>query len=111
MLENQCMHRTIIGQSETSLDLRYNISALTIAICSEKYMLPEEVFSIIENKKININDEDMRDMLAMRDKGMTYRKIGEIYGIDQHAAHGRVRRYKDKKRKEPSDGNLKSSRY
>lgn len=106
------MHkRTMIIQTETSLDLRYNISALAIAICSEKYMLPEEVFSIIENKKSNFNDEDVRDMLAMRIQGMTYRQIGEIYGIDQHAANGRVRRYKDRKRKELSDSNLKSSGY
>lgn len=96
---------------ETALDLRYNISALAIAICSEKYMLPEEVFSIIEEKSLGVSDKDVKDMLKMKAEGMTYRQVAEIYGIHVDNVYGRIRRHRDRQKKDLSDGNLKRSGY
>lgn len=95
--------------SETSLDLRYNIAALTIAICSKEFMLPEKAFSVIADKNFQLNYEDVEDMISLLNQGMTYRKIAEIYGSTDSNIFHRVKRYKKKKEKELSSGNLKSS--
>lgn len=95
--------------SETSLDLRYNIVALTIAICSEEFMLPEKAFSVIADKNFQLNYDDVEDMIALLNQGMTYRKIAEIYGSTDSNIFHRVKRYRAKKEKELSSGNLKSS--
>lgn len=92
---------------ETTYDLRYNIAAIMIAICSDKYLLPEKAFSIIEEKYYRLGEDDVEDMLALKAQGITYRKISEIYGISDSAAFHAIRRYKEKK-EEPSDGNLKA---
>ncbi|MDR7856333.1 hypothetical protein [Tissierella sp.] len=97
--------------TETALDLRYNIAALTIAICSEKYTLPEKAFSIISEEKFKLNDNDTEDMISLREQGTTFRAIGEIYGVSDSDILKRIKRYKAKKEKELSDGHLKSSRY
>lgn len=95
--------------TETSLDLRYNIAALTIAICSDKYMLPEEAFAIISGNSHSSGKEDIEDMIEMINQGMSYREIGEIYDTTGSNIFHRVKRYKKKKEKELSSGNLKSS--
>lgn len=94
---------------ETVLDLRYNIAALTIAICSDKYMLPEEAFSIISDSYYKSSDEDVEDMIKMINQGMTYRQIAEIYDSTGSNIFHRVKRYKTNKEKELPSANLKSS--
>lgn len=96
---------------ETALELRYNIAALAIAICSDKYMLPEGAFSALDKRGYQTNDDDIEDMLVMRCKGMTYREIGEVYGWGADTTYSRMKRYRDKKEKDLSDGNLKRSSY
>lgn len=96
--------------TETSLDLRYNIAALTIAICSEEFMFPEKAFSIISGNSHSSSNEDVEDMIKMINQGMTYRQIAEIYDSTGSNIFHRVKRYKKKKEKELSSGNLKSSR-
>lgn len=96
--------------TETSLDLRYNIAALTIAICSEEFMLPEKAFSIISDKNFQLSSDDVEDMIALLNQGMTYRQIAEIYNSTNSNIHHRVKRYKAKKERELSSGNLKSSK-
>lgn len=95
--------------SETAIDLRYNIAALTIAICSEEFMLPEKAFSIISESSYRSSDEDVEDMIKMINQGMTYRQIAEIYDSTGSNIFHRVKRYEAKKEKELSSGNLKSS--
>ncbi|WMM26698.1 hypothetical protein RBU61_08465 [Tissierella sp. MB52-C2] len=95
--------------TETALDLRYNIAALTIAICSEEFMLPEKAFSVISDKKFQLSNDDVEDMIELLNKGMTYRQVAEIYNSTNSNIHHRVKRYKSKKEKELSSGNLKSS--
>ncbi len=95
--------------TETALDLRYNIAALTIAICSEEFMLPEKAFSIISDENFQLSKDDVEDMIALLNQGMTYRQIAEIYNSTDSNIFHRVKRYKAKKEKELSSGNLKSS--
>ena len=96
-------------QTETALDLRYNIAALTIAICSEQYVLPEKAFSIISEEKYHLSDEDAEDMLRLRDQGVRTKDIADMYGMSSSDMIHRIKRYKVKKEKELSDGHLKSS--
>lgn len=85
---------------ETTYDLRYNIAALTLAICSENFMLPEAAFSILEESKFKIGEEDTKDMLAMREQGVTYRDISEIYGSTDSSIYHRLKRYRRERREE-----------
>lgn len=83
---------------ETALDLRYNISALVLAICSDRYMLPETAFSIISsNRKYITTDEDKDDMLKLIDGGLSYREVGETYGLSPSNVHKTLVRYKARK--------------
>lgn len=82
---------------ETTYDLRFNIAALTIAICSESFMLPEAAFSVLEESKYKIGIEDTEDMLAMREQGVTYRDISDIYGSTDSNIYHRLKRYKKKR--------------
>lgn len=82
---------------ETALDLRYNISALTLAICSKRYMIPEQAFSVLsQNQKYITTDEDKEDMLKLVEEGLSYREIGEIYGIETSNVHKTLARYKSR---------------
>lgn len=94
---------------ETVLDLRYNIAALMISICSEKYVLPERAFSIIAEEKYHLSDEDVEDMIALRSQGVKLVEIANMYGMSSSDMIHRIKRYKVKKEKELSSGNLKSS--
>lgn len=82
---------------ETTYDLRYNIAAFVIAICSIEFVLPEKAFSILEEKDYKLCDKDTLDMVEMS-KEMSYREVGNVYGLDKNAVYGRVRRYKAKKK-------------
>lgn len=89
-----------------SIDLQYNIAALTLAILREDIATAEQAFSIIERRKNRTvyNYKDTLDMIKMTEQGLTYDEIGEIYGISGDAVYGRIRRYK---KRTNSDGNLK----
>lgn len=82
---------------ETTYDLRYNIAALTIAICSDAFMLPEKAFSILEEKDLKIDVADTEDMLALREQGLTYRDIGEIYNSTGSNVYKRLKNYRRKR--------------
>lgn len=98
-------------QVETSIDLRYNIAAMYIAILSEGIATPEQAFAVVEDTPITkaTNDEDVLDMIAMRKQGMTYKSIAEIYGSTDSNIYHRIKRYKARKRKDLSSSNLKRS--
>ncbi|MBU5439465.1 hypothetical protein KQI42_15730 [Tissierella sp. MSJ-40] len=86
-----------MSQVESILDLRYNLAALAIAICSEEFMLPDEALSIIEEKKFILGNEDLEDMLRLRDQGVTYRELAEIYNSTDSNIHHRLKRYTKKR--------------
>lgn len=94
---------------ETAFDLRYNIAAMYIAILREDVATPEQAFAVIENTSIikATTDEDVKDMIAMRKQGLTYKAIAEIYGSTDSNIYHRIKRYKEKETN--SSGNLKRS--
>lgn len=83
--------------SETALDLRYNIAALTIAICYQDYLLPEAAFGILSGERYMTTTEDKEDMLRLREEGYTYREIGKLYGFTDSNVYKVLMRYKAKK--------------
>jgi len=58
-------------------------------------MTVEQAFNLWEGNKWNhvYTEDDLDDMTNMR-QTMTYKEIGEIYGISESAAHKRINRYK-----------------
>ena len=85
---------------DTALNLYENTMALTLAILSERFLLPEQAWDKLENpdrQKFSLTDEDKEDILAMRKQGCTWRDIGQIYGIDHSAMCNVIRRYKGAK--------------
>jgi len=79
---------------ETAFDLRYNIAALCIAILREDIATPEQAFAVISESAYKLTDEDVKDMIKMKEQGMYRRKIGEIYGISPYSVDWRIERYK-----------------
>jgi DNA-directed RNA polymerase specialized sigma24 family protein len=92
-------------QTETVLDLRYNIAAMYIAILKEDIATPEQAFAIISNSVYRLTDEDTQDMMKMTGQGMKFEEVGQIYGITKGCVSKRIQRHK----KDLSSGNLKRS--
>lgn len=91
---------------ESSLDLRYNIAAMCVAILREDIATPEQAFAILEEKGIKTayTDEDVEDMTKLYEQGLCYEEIGRIYGLSKYTIRRRIERYR---KKDLSDGNLK----
>jgi hypothetical protein len=78
--------------------------AFCLSIIEE--LLPEQAFVALETgdisdlrkRNILLTDKDTEDMIAMK-KEITFREIGEIYGISTHAVIIRTRRYLQKHKK------------
>lgn len=73
----------------------YGLTALMICVFSN--MTPEQAFRKLENKPYKytmLSDEDALDMVKMKENGMTYKSIGECYGISESAAYRRIERLK-----------------
>lgn len=82
---------------ETALDLRYNIAALTIAICHKDYLLPEQAFSIISDDRYMTTIDDKEDMLTLKDEGLSFNEIGKLYGVTGSNVYKTLKRYQAKK--------------
>lgn len=80
--------------SETALDLRYNISALIIAILRKDILTPEQAFAVIADKEKPI--ADVEEIQELRNTGMSYREIGDIFGVDQSSIYYRLKRHNAK---------------
>lgn len=93
-------------KAETSIDLRYNIAAMCIAILKEDIATPEQAFAVVSESRCKLTDEDTLDMIAMRDRGVEYQEIARIYGYTVSGIKNRIYKYK----KETSlDGHPKRS--
>lgn len=65
----------------------------------------EQAFDRIENfrgkKSRNYNnlitEEDSHDMVKMRQSNMTYREIGQMYGLSDVAVYRRIKRFMEEK--------------
>lgn len=80
--------------------MKENWYALCVAIMCN--LTIEQAFDKLENyrgkKSRNYNclitEEDTADMTIMRET-MTYRQIGQIYGLSEAAVYRRIRRFKE----------------
>jgi len=70
-----------------------NVAAFVLALTSDRELTPEEAFTALERgevrekrrgrpKRAYRSHEDKLRMKEMHDNGMTYREIGEVYGVD-----------------------------
>ncbi|SDX05320.1 hypothetical protein [Tepidimicrobium xylanilyticum] len=79
---------------ESSLDLRYNIAAMCVAILREDIATPEQAFAIISESAYRLTDEDTQDMIKMLEQGMKLEEVGQIYGMTKAGISARISRYK-----------------
>lgn len=45
---------------------------------------------------VKLSDEDLLGIIRLRDKGFTYKSIGEMYGMSWTAVHHRIERFRKK---------------
>lgn len=90
---------------ESSLDLRYNIAAMCVAILREDIATPEQAFAVVSESAYKLTDEDTQDMMKMIEQGMKLEEVGKVYGMTKAGISARISRYK----KDQSDGGLKRS--
>lgn len=77
-------------------DLRYNYCALALAIIKGNYTVDNAIsyFSPQVKPQTAVTKDEAIAMLAMKDRGMTYKEIGLVFGIKAHAVYSRIRRLK-----------------
>ncbi|MDD4528241.1 MAG: AsnC family protein [Candidatus Margulisbacteria bacterium] len=77
-----------------------NWYALVVAILLK--VPPETSFKMLNegSRKVSsaLNDNDTLDMLKYREDGITFKEIGEMYGISESAAYRRMKYYKEHKK-------------
>jgi hypothetical protein len=71
-----------------------------LLICILKPVTIEKSFELINGKftKVqnkSIDNTDVKDMIRMKQQGMTYQGIGEMYGLTDQAVYRRIKRYKE----------------
>lgn len=75
-----------------------NWCALAIAILLKQP--PETSFQILEEGKKNqgrsaLDCKDTLDMISFREQGLTYREIGEMYGLKEYVVYKRIKYYNE----------------
>ena len=71
--------------------------ALAVAILSPQFLTPDQAFRKLwgEMKRPRLgkelSDDEIQDMLQMKE-AMTYKQIGEIFGMTADAVYNRIRR-------------------
>ncbi|MFT9496753.1 hypothetical protein [Anaerosolibacter sp.] len=48
-------------------------------------------------RRDDLTDEDIKHMIKLRSKNVTYKEIGVFYGLTMHAVYRRIKRYGQKK--------------
>lgn len=78
-----------------------NYYALLLSIL--KRYTPEQSFEVLQIGKIkqkhDIQKNDVNEMVQLKAQGLTYREIGEMFGISGDAAYTRIRRATGKLKK------------
>lgn len=83
-----------MGGRVSSLDTSMNIAALVLAILDKNIKTPEQAFEKLYMKNYTTTTDDVQVMIQMREKGMTYREIGLIYGMTESGVCHKIQRYK-----------------
>jgi len=80
--------------------MKENYYALLICILRPDYSIDRSLQAMMDEvitKKRNtsITKKDIEDMIRMKEQGMTYEKIGQLYGLSKDAVFKRIKRYKE----------------
>lgn len=77
--------------------------AFALSLISPDYLTPEKAFECIDKGKPreqfldkchrDITNQDVADMVQMKES-MTYKQIGDIYGMNPGTVYTRIRRFK-----------------
>lgn len=71
-------------------------------IATQLDVSPEIAFDLLTREgkpKYNktLTDDDTKDMIALKNHGITYKEIGARYALTDHAAYRRIKRFKDRR--------------
>lgn len=82
--------------------MKENYYALLICIIRPDYNIDRSLQAMFEGKVTRIRNtavkrDDVEDMIRLKQQGMTYKEIGELYGMKKDAVHKRIQRYKEAK--------------
>lgn len=81
------------------MDLAENISALALAIVSDRFLLPEQAFEKLENhkrKNFSLSEEDFSDMVKLSDAGVRNIELVDIYNLHFTMVSRRLKEYRKK---------------
>jgi predicted DNA-binding protein (UPF0251 family) len=72
-----------------------------LLICILKPVTIEKGFDLLNGKMTKVQNksislQDVEDMIRMKQQGMTYKAIGELFGLKKDAVHKRIQRYREK---------------
>lgn len=74
--------------------MKENYYALTV--CILRNCTPEQAFHLLNTGKKKRYREDIKDsipeMIRLKEQGMTYKAIGEMFGVSKDAIYTRIRR-------------------
>lgn len=70
-------------------------------IATQREVTPEQAFELYRNGKLGrsnrtISQDEVIDMISFKANGMTYKEIGNMYGLTLTAVYQRIRYYKKK---------------
>lgn len=79
--------------------VRLNYYALVVSILGE--CIPETAFEKLQsykpgNVKNQLTDDDYRDMIKLREQGLFYKDLSEIYYLDKATIHRNLKRFKER---------------
>jgi transcriptional regulator with GAF, ATPase, and Fis domain len=92
-----------------SYDFRYNYKALLLAIVAPQYITPDKAIGAVgmthdrtqdrstTKQTTNYSDQDLEEVLRLRDQGVTWNKAGELLGVDPKTLFNAVKRYKNRR--------------
>ena len=71
-----------------------------LLICILRPATIEQSFDLLNGKITKVQNksvtkDDVQDMVLMRQQGITYEEIGQIYGLSMQAVYMRIKRYKE----------------
>lgn len=83
-----------------AIELRDNYIAFAMSILTG--WNPDQCFYYLEtlrrpSSSLIITEDDVLNMVRLRENGMMYKEIGELYGLSDQAVYYRIKRFKQRK--------------
>ncbi|MDF2906816.1 MAG: hypothetical protein K0R34_2137 [Herbinix sp.] len=77
--------------------LKENYYALLICILRPDFTIDRSTEFMIDGRlRKNLpKGEGIDEMISMKQQGMTYKEIGEVFGLSKDAVHKRIQRFKE----------------